>query len=150
MIIKMIGLVVAFFFSALGSAFGVGVAALSAVGGWKKCYANGKPAAFMMVGFAGAPLTQTIYGFLLKNFIQSAMLNGAPDIVCFIVGVLGGAIIGLSAYLQGRCSASACDALAETGKGTSNYLIVIGIIETVALFTLVFSLLILNSAAGLV
>lgn len=149
MIIKMIGLVVAFFFSALGSAFGVGVAALSAVGGWKKCYANGKPAAFMMVGFAGAPLTQTIYGFLLKNFIQSAMLNGAPDIVCFIVGVLGGAIIGLSAYLQGRCSASACDALAETGKGTSNYLIVIGIIETVALFTLVFSLLILNSAAGL-
>jgi V/A-type H+/Na+-transporting ATPase subunit K len=149
MIIKMIGLVVAFFFSALGSAFGVGVAALSAVGGWKKCYANGKPAAFMMVGFAGAPLTQTIYGFLLKNFIQSAMLNGAPDIVCFIVGVLGGAIIGLSAYLQGRCSASACDALAETGKGTSNYLIVIGIIETVALFTLVFSLLILNSAVGL-
>ncbi len=149
MVIKMIGLVVAFFFSALGSAFGVGVAALSAVGGWKKCYANGKPAAFMMVGFAGAPLTQTIYGFLLKNFIQSAMLNGAPDIVCFIVGVLGGAIIGLSAYLQGRCSASACDALAETGKGTSNYLIVIGIIETVALFTLVFSLLILNSAVGL-
>ncbi len=149
MIIKMIGLVVAFFFSALGSAFGVGVAALSAVGGWKKCYANGKPAAFMMVGFAGAPLTQTIYGFLLKNFIQSAMLNGAPDVVCFIVGVLGGAIIGLSAYLQGRCSASACDALAETGKGTSNYLIVIGIIETVALFTLVFSLLILNSSVGL-
>ncbi len=149
MIIKMIGLVVSFFFSALGSAFGVGVAALSAVGGWKKCYANGKPAAFMMVGFAGAPLTQTIYGFLLKNFIQSAMLNGAPDVVCFIVGVLGGAIIGLSAYLQGRCSASACDALAETGKGTSNYLIVIGIIETVALFTLVFSLLILNSAVGL-
>ncbi len=79
MVMKMISLVAAFFLSALGSAFGVGCAALSAVGGWKKCYASGKPAAFMMVGFAGAPLTQTIYGFLLKNFIQSAMINGVPD-----------------------------------------------------------------------
>ncbi len=147
MIIKMIGLVAAFFLSALGSACGVGCAALSAVGGWKKCYASGKPAAFMMVGFAGAPLTQTIYGFLLMNFINSAIGNGIPDVIAFTVGVLGGAIIGLSAWLQGRCSASACDALAETGKGTSNYLIVIGIIETVALFTLVFSLLLLNSVA---
>ena len=149
MVMKMISLVAAFFLSALGSALGVGCAALSAVGGWKKCYASGKPAAFMMVGFAGAPLTQTIYGFLLKNFIQSAMANGAPDLILFCVGILGGTIIGLSAYIQGRCAASACDALAETGKGTSNYLIVIGIIETVALFTLVFSLLILNSVVGL-
>lgn len=143
-----IGLVLAFALSALGSAFGVGCAALAAVGGWKKCYANGKPAAFMMVGFAGAPLTQTIYGFLLMNFITSAMKSGIPDVFALCVGIFGGLVIGLSAYLQGRCSASACDALAETGKGTANYLIVIGIIETVALFTLVFNLLLLNSVAA--
>ena len=35
-------------------------------------------------------------------------------------------------------------ALGETGKGTANFFIVIGIIETVALFTLVFSLLLLQ------
>ena len=40
--------------------------------------------------------------------------------------------------------AASADALGETGKGTANYFIVIGIIETVALFTLVFSLLLLQ------
>ena len=43
-----------------------------------------------------------------------------------------------------RSAAASADALGETGKGTANYFIVIGIIETVALFTLVFSLLLLQ------
>ena len=45
----------------------------------KKCYANGKPAPFMMVAFSGAPLTQTIYGFLLMNFIRSAFAAGTAS-----------------------------------------------------------------------
>ena len=121
---------------------------MAAVGGWKKCYANGKPAPFMMVAFTGAPLTQTIYGFLLMNFITSALKGGLDGLLAVFIGGFGGLVIGLSAYFQGRCAAAACDALGETGKGTSNYLIVIGIIETVALFTLVFCLLLLNSVAG--
>ena len=52
--------------------------------------------------------------------------------------------IGLSAFFQGKVAAASADALGETGKGTANYFIVIGIIETVALFTLVFSLLLLQ------
>ena len=55
--------------------------------------------------------------------------------------MLGGAAIGLSAWFQGKVAAASADALSETGKGTANYFIVIGITETVALFTLVFSLL---------
>lgn len=145
--IGLIGLVFALCLSAMGSGFGIGVAANAAVGGWKKCYASGKPAPFMMVAFTGAPLTQTIYGFLLMNFINSALKNGLNDLLALFIGLLGGAVIGLSAFFQGRCAAAACDALGETGKGTANYLIVIGIIETVALFTLVFCLLLLNSAA---
>ena len=146
--IGFIGLVLALCLSAMGSGFGIGAAAVSAVGGWKKCYANGKPAPFMMVAFTGAPLTQTIYGFLLMNFINSALKGGLPQLLAVFIGGLGGLVIGLSAYFQGRCAAAACDALGETGKGTSNYLIVIGIIETVALFTLVFCLLLLNSVAA--
>ena len=145
--IGFIGLVLALCLSAMGSGFGIGAAAVSAVGGWKKCYANGKPAPFMMVAFTGAPLTQTIYGFLLMNFINSALKGGVDQLLALFIGAFGGLVIGLSAYFQGKCAASACDALGETGKGTSNYLIVIGIIETVALFTLVFSLLLLNSVA---
>ena len=124
-----LGMACALCFSALGSGFGTGCAGQSAVGGWKKCYAAGKPAPFILVGFAGAPLTQTIYGF-------------SPTLCC-AVGILAGLAIGISAWFQGKIAAAACDALSETGKGTANYFIVIGIAETVALFTLVFSLLVL-------
>ena len=98
----------------------------------------------MMVAFAGAPLTQTIYGFLLMNFISSAISSGsASPALCCGIGIFCGIAIGLSAVFQGKVSAAASDALGETGKGTANYFIVIGIVETVALFTLVLSLLVL-------
>ena len=64
-----VGMAAALGLSASGSAFGAGFAGQAAVGAWKKCYASGKPAPFIMIAFAGAPLTQTIYGFLLMNFI---------------------------------------------------------------------------------
>jgi V/A-type H+-transporting ATPase subunit K len=127
-----------------GSAFGTGFAASAAVGAWKKCYAAGKPAPFIMIAFSGAPLTQTIYGFLLMNFIRSAVQGGADAGLAFGVGLFGGLAIGLSALFQGRCAAAASDALGATGKGTANYFIVVGVVETVALFTLVFSLLLLG------
>ena len=141
-----VGMAAALGLSAAGSAFGTGFAGMASVGAWKKCYAAGKPAPFIMIAFSGAPLTQTIYGFLLFNFINSALTGGADKLLAMFIGMFGGLAIGLSAFFQGRCAAAACDSLAETGKGTSNYLIVIGIIETVALFTLVFALLLLNSA----
>ena len=126
-----VGMAAALGLSASGSAFGAGFAGQAAVGAWKKCYASGKPAPFIMIAFAGAPLTQTIYGFLLMNFIKSAVAGGADA-------------IGLSALFQGKCAAGASDALGATGKGTANYFIVVGIVETVALFTLVFGLLLLG------
>lgn len=142
--IAYVGMVCALCLSALGSGLGAGCASLASVGGWKKCYANGKAVPFILVGFAGAPLTQTIYGFLLMNFISSAFAGGANPVLCGGIGILGGLAIGLSSYIQGKVAATAADALAETGKGTANYFIVIGIVETVALFTLVFCLLLLQ------
>ena len=127
--------------SAAGSAFGAGFAGMAAVGAWKKCYASGKAAPFIMIAFAGAPLTQTIYGFLLMNFIKSANVDAG---MALGVGLFGGLAIGLSGLFQGKCAAAAADALGATGKGTANYFIVVGIVETVALFTLVFSLLLLG------
>ncbi len=141
--LQYIGMAAALGLSALGSAFGAGFAAMASVGAWKKCYANGKPAPFMMVAFSGAPLTQTIYGFLLMNFIRSAY-NETNALLCMFVGIFAGLAIGLSAFFQGKVAAASADALGETGKGTANYFIVIGIVETVALFTLVFGLLLLQ------
>ncbi|MBQ9889867.1 MAG: V-type ATP synthase subunit K [Firmicutes bacterium] len=139
-----VGMAAALGLSAAGSAFGTGFAGMSAVGAWKKCYAAGKNAPFIMIAFSGAPLTQTIYGFLLMNFIRNAVAAGASSGLAFGVGLFGGLAIGFSALFQGKCAAAASDALGSTGKGTANYFIVIGIIETVALFTLVFSLLLLG------
>ncbi|MFA7018285.1 MAG: V-type ATP synthase subunit K, partial [Sphaerochaetaceae bacterium] len=126
--IGLIGIVAALGLAALGSVLGTGAASLAAVGGWKKCYADGKPAPFIMVAFSGAPLTQTIYGFLLMNFINTAAAAEKDSLLLLCAGVFGGLAIGLSAWMQGRAAAAASDALAETGKGTANYFIVIGII----------------------
>ncbi|MBP3926596.1 MAG: V-type ATP synthase subunit K [Clostridium sp.] len=142
--IAFIGMAAALGLSALGSAFGAGFAGMASIGAWKKCYASGKPAPFIMIAFSGAPLTQTIYGFLLMNFIKSAMAGGGDPGLALGVGIFGGLAIGLSALFQGKCAAAASDALGATGKGTANYFIVVGIVETVALFTLVFSLLLLG------
>ncbi|MDC7246368.1 MAG: V-type ATP synthase subunit K [Sphaerochaetaceae bacterium] len=142
--IGMIGMAAALGLSASGSALGTGTASLAAVGGWKKRYANGKPAPFLLVAFSGAPLTQTIYGFLLMNFISTAAAAGKDELMLLAAGIFGGLAIGLSAWMQGKAAAAASDALAETDKGTANYFIVIGIVETVALFTLVFLLLLLQ------
>lgn len=141
---QFIGMAAALGLSAAGSAFGAGYASMASIGAWKKCYSNGKPASFLMVAFSGAPLTQTIYGFLLMNFIRSAFEGGADPTLALAVGIFAGLAIGLSALFQGKVAACAADALGETGKGTANYFIVIGIVETVALFTLVFSLLLLQ------
>ena len=70
--------------------------------------------------------------------------GGADAGLALGVGIFCGLAIGLSALFQGKCAAGASDALGATGKGTANYFIVVGIVETVALFTLVFGLLLLG------
>jgi V/A-type H+-transporting ATPase subunit K len=124
--------------SAIGSALGAGVAAQAAVGAWKRCYAQSKLAPFMLVAFIGAPLSQTIYGFIIEGQIVSAAAAGAPWQGLVGAGMFGGLAMGASAWLQGKAGACASDALAETGQGTANYFMALGIIETVALFTLAF------------
>ena len=124
--------------SAIGSAFGTVVAGMASVGAWKKCFLNNKPAPFLLIAFVGAPLSQTIYGMILMNQIIAAANTLAA--AKFGAGLLGGIAIGCSAFFQGKAGANAADALAETGKGFGNYIMVVGIIETVALFVMVFLL----------
>ncbi len=126
-------------FAAIGSALGTGVAGMAAVGAWKKAFSQNKAAPFILVAFVGAPLSQTIYGMILRNAIQAASWDAGTYGWQILIGALAGAAIGLSAYMQGRAGAKASDALAETGKGFLNYMMVVGIIETVALFVMVFA-----------
>lgn len=139
------GVAAAIALSAVGSGAGAGVAAMSAIGSWKKCYTQGKKAPFMLVAYTGFPLSQTIYGLILMNSLLSSLAKAGPNNpaaqwTVLGLGIFGGIGMGVSAYFQGRAAAGACDALAETGKGTANYILVLGIIETVALFVMAFLL----------
>ena len=124
--------------SAAGSAFGTGFAATAAVGAWKKCYAANKPAPFTLLTFVGAPLTQILYGMILMFLKRDVAGAGIP---CLILGIFAGLGIGLSALFQGRAAAAACDAQGETGQGLTNYFGALGIVETVAIFTMVFTII---------
>jgi V/A-type H+-transporting ATPase subunit K len=75
----------------------------------------------------------------MMNALNSAAAN-LDGWLTLGAGVLGGLALGASAWLQGKAAAVACDALAETGKGFGNFILVIGLIETVALFVMVFLL----------
>ena len=142
---KDLGLAAVLGLSAVGSGWGAGVAGMAAIGAWKKAFSQNKQASFAMLAFVGAPLTQTIYGMIIMN-----RLAGIADKGQFMwgVGILGGLAIGVSALWQGKCAAVACDAFGETGKGFGNYMIVLGITETVALFVLAFTLGILGKLSG--
>ncbi len=138
--IGLIGVGSALAFAAIGSAIGAGSAGMAAVGAWKKCFIQNKPAPFLLIAFVGAPLTQTIYGFILMNALATAAAGGLDAGLLLGAGVLGGIAMGFSAWFQGKSGAVASDALAETGKGFGNYIIVLGLVETVALFVMVFLL----------
>ncbi len=138
----LIGIGAAIAFAAVGSALGTGTAGMAAVGAWKKCFVQNRPAPFILVAFVGFPLSQTIYGYLLMNRLAQAVGAAADAGYILGAGILGGIAIGMSAWFQGRAAAAASDAMGETGKGTGNYIFVLGIIETVALFVMVFLFLI--------
>jgi V/A-type H+-transporting ATPase subunit K len=113
---------------------------MAAIGAWKKCFVQNKPAPMTLVAFAGAPLTQTIYGFILMNILRNSATLRPFELLG--VGVFSGLAIGASAVAQGSCAASGCDAFGETGQGFGNYMLVVGLCETVALFVMVFSILV--------
>jgi len=127
-------------FAAIGSALGTGVAGMAAIGAWKRAFMQNKMAPFILIAFVGAPLSQTIYGMILRNAIQGAKLDPQSYPYQMALGLAAGMAMGFSAWMQGKAGASAADALAETGKGFGNYIMVLGVIETVALFVMVFAM----------
>ena len=130
--------------SAFGSALGMGVCAMAAIGAWKRNYVQGKTASFTLVAFVGMSFSQTIYGMILMFAMLNKAAAGAPWQVLCTIGVIAGIIIGLSAWLQGKASAAGADAVGETGKGFVNALVAIGVIETTAIFVMVLSIVALG------
>lgn len=141
-----LGAILALALAAFGSAFGAGIAGMSAIGSWKKNFIQNKPPSFLLVALTAAPLTQTIYGFILMQSMVGAIAIKGQYL--WGVGAFAGTAIGLSAFWQGKCAACACDSMGETGKGFGNYIAVLGMTETVALLVMVFTIVVLKKLAG--
>lgn len=138
---KDLGAILVLGLAAVGSGCGTGIAGMSAIGAWKKNFSQNKPASFMLVVFTAAPLTQTVYGMIVMQQMLAVVNKG---LYLWGVGAFAGLAIGVSAYWQGKCAAVACDAMGETGKGFGNYLVVLGMAETVALLVMAFTLMLLG------
>ena len=128
--------------AAVGSAIGIGVAGQSAIGAWKKCYQQGKAAPFLLLALVSAPLSQTIYAVIQMILMNGNIEKNPMSMPAYVlIALAGGMAQMVSAMFQGRCAANACVAFAETDKGFSNYLTVLGVVETCAIFALIMSLL---------
>ena len=126
--------------AAIGSAIGSGIAAQAAIGAWKKCYAQGKQAPFLLLSMVGMPLSQTIYAMIIMLVVKSKAMEH-PDYmpILIAIGIFGGLAQMISAIYQGKAAAGGCVAFAESNQGFANYLVTLGIIETCAIFALSFA-----------
>ena len=128
--------------AAIGSGLGIGYAGSSTIGAWKKCYLANKSAPMMLLAFAGAPLTQTFYGFILMGQMATAATARPENASLYLgYGIASGFAMAFSAIVQGKVGAAAADAQGETGKGFAQYIAVVGIAETVALFAMVLTMI---------
>jgi V/A-type H+-transporting ATPase subunit K len=128
--------------TAIGSGIGIMIAGQATIGAWRKCYTLKKAAPMILLAFTGNPLTQVLYAFVLMGTVRDAALaNPANGLVYLGLCVASSTSLAGTAYAQGRIAASAVETLVDTGKGFAQYMIVMGIAETVALFTLVFAMI---------
>jgi len=131
--------------SAVGSATGIAIAGQAVIGSWKKCYAANKPAPMTLLAFGGAPLTQTFYGYILGFLMMMPKAidpaNADKGLLYLAIGLASGLAIAASAIAQGKAGAAGADAAGETGKGFVNYMMIVGICETVAIFAMVLSMI---------
>ena len=137
-LLRWIGIGGCFLLSATGAAIGMAANGPAVIGAWKKCYIQKKPAPFILLVFGATCLSNIIYGFILLLLLPT---SAADPYMLLTLGLGSGLAIGAVAITQAMCSAAAADAYAETGQGFANYLMIVGIAETISLFAVVFTLM---------
>ncbi len=125
----------------VGSAIGTGIAGMGAVGLWKQSIKEKKKLPSLALAMVGMPLSQVIYGMIFMNSLKGADLNPDSYLNQMIFALFVGVAIAASAIMQGKVGAAACSNLAVDDKqGAGMYIAAMGVIETVALLTMVFGM----------
>ena len=126
--------------SAFGVAIGMGISGTAAIGAGKRCYKANKPPPMLMLTFVGFPLTEVIYGFIIMQQMLAVTVTPENAGMLLGYGISAGLAMAMVAIAEGKAGAAACDSLSDTGKGVAFYVSILGIIETVALFAMVFTI----------
>lgn len=96
------------------------------------------------IGMAAAPTSQSIYGFVLMLLLRNAIIDNHFSPVSAIgVAVPAGLAMMFSAIFQGKLCASGIQASAKQPSVYGKCWAAIGIVESFALFSFVFSLMLL-------
>src|SRR4030042_989881 len=139
------GIVLMLGLAAFGSSAGIGAAGQSAAGAWGKEGKAGKTLSFTYIILVGMPISQTLYAMIVMNkmnqVLQHTEIAVANAGLLFGIGLATGLGEMISAWMQGLIGAAGVRSLSESeGKGFAFLLIAMGIVETVGIFTMVFSL----------
>ena len=145
-----LGMALAVGMAAVGSSLGAGAAGMAAAGAWAKDAKAGKPLRFIYIILVSAPITQTVYGFLVMNQMAGKLAVAEANAGLLLgIGIAAGLGEMLSAWMQGAIGAAGCRMLSDSdGKGFAFVLIALGIAETVGIFTLVFMLILIGQIGG--
>ncbi|MDP1836622.1 MAG: ATP synthase subunit C [Chlamydiales bacterium] len=137
---NMVGPVLAMALASIGSSIGCGIAGMASHAVMSRVEeGHGK-----FIGMAAAPSSQAIYGFILMLLMSKAILAGTLSPLSGIaMGIGSGSAIALSAIFQGMVCASGIQASAKQPAVFGKCFAAVGIIESFALFALVFSLLLM-------
>lgn len=127
---------------------------LSAIGSCIGCYIAGAASHAVMsrveeghgkfIGMSAAPSSQSIYGAILMLLMSKAILTGSLSPMSGVVmGLFAGSALMLSAIFQGMVCATGIQASAKQPSIFGKCFASVGIIESFALFTFVFCILLM-------
>lgn len=138
--LDMIGPVLPLALSSIGSCVGCGIAGMASHAVMSRVEeGHGK-----FIGMAAAPSSQSIYGFLLMLLMSRAIKAGTLTGIAGIgIGAATGLAFMFSAIYMGMCAATGIQSSAKQPSIYGKCFVALGIIESFALFTFVFSLLII-------
>ncbi|WP_028320810.1 ATP synthase subunit C [Desulfatiglans anilini] len=125
---------------ALGSSIGCGIAGAASHGVMAKVEeGHGK-----FIGMSAAPSSQTIYGVVLM-FVLLGKINAAAGLALLGIGLFCGIGICISAIYQGKVAATGILASSKKPEVFGKCFAAVGIVESFALFAMVFGLIIATS-----
>ncbi len=136
----MIGPALALALSAIGASIGCGIAGVASHAVMSRV--DEGHAKFL--GLSAVPASQMIYGFVLMLLLSQSVKSGGVSALSAIgIGGGSGTAIMFAAIYQGRACVSAILAVAKKPAVFGKTFVAIGIVESFALFSFVFALLLI-------